>query len=109
MNKIEHTILNHNEMKKLPDSVELMSGAWFEVPQSDNGILLIIDAKEGGDITVTAGDSVLAGADHVAYACTGMNVIALESGRYLHTKGDNKGKILVRAAGEAYGWVVELK
>lgn len=109
MIKIEHTILNHNELKTLPDRVELMSGAWFEVPQSDNGILLIIDAREGGDITITAGDSVLAGADHVAYAYYGINVIALESGRYLHTKGDNKGKIFVRANGEAYGWVVELK
>lgn len=110
MNQINPVFAKYGGCCVLPEKVSIMNGASFPVPKGDNAILLFIEAAEGGEVTVHAGDSVLAGGDKKYLINTGKAVILVESGRHLFTKGDYKGQIRVSTRGEEmYAWVVELE
>ena len=93
----------------LPDTVDMMSGSYFSVPKGDNGILLYVDAKEGGYVTIEGGDGVFAGGDTTLYLVTGRHFLYLESGRYMKQTGEYKDHIVIKpTGGEMYAVVLQL-
>jgi hypothetical protein len=71
----------------------------IEWPESDEKMVLVINASADTTLTVLAGNSIQGVADLTVSVPKGVNLIKLESGRFKNVSGENKGKIVVKSAG----------
>ena len=100
MNEIDKICLKAGESAKIYNWTSLNEGATFDVPKGDNGIVLMVKAYEGGSVYVRKGDGPMAGKDKVLSLSTDdVLLFYLESGRYMQTEGENRGKIVVDSEG----------
>ena len=70
----------------------------IEWPESDEKMVLVINASAETTLTVLAGDSFLGGADLTVTVPKGINLMKLDSGRFKNVTGANKGKIVIKSA-----------
>lgn len=70
--------------------------AWSE---SDEKMVLVINASVATSLTVKAGNGIQGVADLVVEAPKGISLLKLESGRFKNVSGENKGKIVVVSEG----------
>ena len=110
MKQLNTIYLKAGEKALKPQWVGLEQGAYFEIPKGDDGVLLCLTANEGGYAYVRKGDGPMAGNDLAVSIGTDQEIfVYLESGRFMQTKGENKGRILVDSNGyEMSACVVQL-
>ena len=70
--------------------------AWSE---SDEKMVLVINASAATSLTVKAGNGIQGVADLVVTVPKGISLLKLESGRFKNVSGENKGKIVVVSEG----------
>ena len=71
----------------------------IEWPESDEKMILVINASADTSITVLAGNSIQGAADITLTVPKGVSLIKLESGRFKNISGVNKGKVVIKSAG----------
>lgn len=71
----------------------------IEWPESDEKMVLVINASAATDIIVFAGNGVHAGAELALSVQKGINLVKLDSGRFKNVTGENKGKIVIKSTG----------
>ena len=90
-------------------AVDASAGAEFAMSGRDDKTLLLVQnaATSAKTVTVKAGNGIQGVNDEVLSVPAGINLIKLESGRFKFVTGDNKGKIVLKAAasGVQYGIV----
>lgn len=64
----------------------------------DDQMVIVINASADTTVTVKAGNHIQGVADMTVTVPTGISLIKLESGRFKHVSGENKGKIVLNAA-----------
>lgn len=100
MNEINNIYLKAGDSAVIYNWTSLNEGATFDVPKGDDGIVLMVKAYEGGSVYVRKGDGPMAGKDKVlSLSCDDELLFYLESGRYMQTEGENRGKIVVDSEG----------
>lgn len=96
---IEKTKLSWNEFSELPDAEDVNTDTGALVPMGADDKMLIILSNSGDaetDVTVKAGDGIQATEDITVTVPEGKEVaVSVESGKFLITKGENKGNVLV--------------
>ena len=77
--------------------------------KEDGKILLLIASEEIGEVTVVAGDGIQ-GTEDLALTVDAsfQQAIVLESGKYMQTKGVNKGKVVLKGAATVSVTAIEL-
>ncbi len=83
------------------DTIDSSAGAELTPVSKDSKYLLQINVVTGATVTIAKGTGLQAAqADLSTGALTGSRTyyLFLESGRYLHTYGTNKGKILITSS-----------
>lgn len=81
--------------------IDPADGAYVRYDRRDGAVLLVLESTGGeADVTVKKGDSVMAaGSDLIVHVGAGEKLaLTLESGRYLVTSGENKGRVLFAAS-----------
>lgn len=71
----------------------------FEWSESDEKLILVINAEEGTTLTVKAGNGIQGVNDITLTVPKGVSLIKLESGRFKNVSGENKGKVVIVSAG----------
>lgn len=71
----------------------------IEWPESDEKMVLVINASADTTLTVLAGNSIQGVADLTVAVPKGVSLIKLESGRFKNVTGANKGKVVIKSAG----------
>lgn len=66
---------------------------------SDERIVLVINASAATTLTVKAGDHIQGVADMTLNVPKGISLLKLESGRFMNVSGANKNKIVVNSPG----------
>lgn len=66
---------------------------------SDERMVLVINASAATTLTVKAGDHIQGVADMTLDVPKGISLLKLDSGRFMNVSGDNKNKIVVNSAG----------
>lgn len=92
------------ELKKLTASTPKA----LEFTERDDKMILVISATADTTLTVKAGNGIQGVADLPLTVPTGTSLIKLESGRFKHVTGENKGKIVVVSPGTPSVGVVAL-
>ena len=83
------------ELKELTASTDTPID-WSE---NDNKMTLVINAANDSKLTVKAGNGIQGVADLTVEVPKGVSVMKLESGRFKHVSGENKGKIVLNSIG----------
>lgn len=71
----------------------------IEFDESDDRMVLIINASAATTLTVKAGDHIQGVADMTLEVPVGISLLKLDSGRFINVSGANKNKIVVNSAG----------
>ena len=100
---VVNTVLSWNTAGDYPAmaTIDPDDGAYV-TPGADQRTLIILTASEAGTITIKKGDGIQAGSDlAVTFTAAGTKLVCVESGRYLITTGENKGRIKITGSGTA--------
>ena len=81
------------ELKELTASTDTP----IEWSENDNKMTLVINAANASKLTIKAGNGIQGVADLTLDVPKGISLIKLESGRFKHVSGDNKGKIVLNS------------
>ena len=94
---MENTKLNRNEAKSaVLTAADCENGIWV-TPETDEAMVLILCADNAMEVTISAGDGVLAGADlTIPFERAETKYVSPETGRYLRVKGEYAGKLLIK-------------
>jgi len=98
---VTNTVLTRNTAAAYPAmaTIDATDGA-FVTPGADQRTLIVMTTTDAGTLTVNKGDGIQADADlAVVFSAAGTKAICVESGKYLITSGDNKGKIKITGTG----------
>ena len=71
----------------------------IEFDGRDDQLVLVVNASAATTLTVKAGNGIQGTADMTLDVPKGINLLKLESGRFLNVSGVNKNKIVVQSAG----------
>ena len=71
----------------------------IEWAESDENMVLVINASTETVLTVRAGNGIQGMADLTLNVPIGVSLLKLDSGAYKNVSGANKGKIVIRSAG----------
>lgn len=71
----------------------------IEFDGRDDQMVLVVNASAATTITVKAGNGIQGTADMTLDVPKGINLLKLDSGRFLNVSGVNKNKIVVQSAG----------
>ena len=101
---VTNTSLKFNEAKTLPTAVavDATDGAAVDFSSREDGrILIILENAAAAEkaVTVLAGDSIQGVRDlAITLSANEKKVITVESGRYMHVSGDNRGCVIIKGA-----------
>lgn len=99
--KVTNTTLHFNEKAAIPEPVTAgTDGAKVSFENSEDAkILIILEATAETEATVLAGGGIQAVNDLVLSLHSGeKSALALESGMYMQTEGENKGAVVIKGA-----------
>lgn len=68
-------------------------------PESDEKMILVINAPAESNLTVLAGNGIQGVANLKITCPKGISLIKLDSGRFKNVTGENKGKIVIKSTG----------
>lgn len=101
---VTNTSLKFNEAKTMPAAVAVNAtdGAAVDFSAKEDGrILIILENAAAAEkaVTVLAGDSIQGVHDlAITLSANETKVITVESGRYMHVSGDNRGCVIIKGA-----------
>ena len=77
-------------------AADTASGIWV-TPGADEATVLILTASGAMTVTISAGDGLQGTEDlQIVFQNAGTRYLSVESGRYLQTRGENAGKLLIK-------------
>lgn len=101
---VTNTVLKINTPAALPTNTAIDStdGLYITAAADQKMLIILEKITAAGDLTIKAGDGIQGVSDlTVTFSATGSQVVTVESGKYLITKGANKGKIHITGVGKA--------
>ncbi len=95
-----NTVLKRNVPSDMPEMTAI-GGEYYLTAAADDKMLIIVNASAAGTVTIAKGDAKWGAKDDldIVFEAAGSKAIAVESARYVITKGDNRGKIKITGNG----------
>ena len=101
---VTNTVLALGAASDLPTNtaIDTTDGLYITAAADQKMLIILEKITSAGDIVIKAGDALQGVSDlNVTFSAVGTKVLTVESGKYLITKGANKGKIHITGVGKA--------